>query len=275
MTFEDAYATLPAPRKFNPKTTSSVSVHVLLLPYLEQSPLYEQIASGKLHVSDPTIVRLPLMLCPGDTGTGHVSYRVCMGTLATVFANSGSSSNRGGMADGAFVHRNTNQGRTLAEIVDGLSNTVAMSECLTGNGQRSFDHSRDLWYSAGAELDPNWNYSSEWMARTYRMLGDAVPTSAYSSLQGRFLVDPSYANTEYNHVFLPNAREASCSADSGSQPHTGEDPSRGSWVAAIKASSNHSGRTVNVLMLDGSVAIATDQISLEIWQNMARIDDSK
>jgi prepilin-type processing-associated H-X9-DG protein len=179
------------------------------------------------------------------------------------------------MADGAFVHRETDKGRTLAEIVDGLSNTVAMSECLTGNGQRNFDHSRDLWYSAGAVLDPNWNHSSEWMARTCRMLGDAVPTSAYSSLQGRFLLDASYANTEYNHIFLPNAREASCSADRVPQPHTGEDPSQGTWFAAIKASSNHSGQTVNVLMMDGSVANATAQMSLEIWQNMARIDDSK
>ncbi|MFN9720761.1 MAG: hypothetical protein ACK58L_18870 [Planctomycetota bacterium] len=42
---------------------------------------------------------------------------------------------------GAFVHRESHQGRTRAEIVDGLSDAVAMSETLTSDGQRNVDNS--------------------------------------------------------------------------------------------------------------------------------------
>jgi prepilin-type N-terminal cleavage/methylation domain-containing protein len=133
------------------------SGHVDLLPYVGELPLFDQIQAKPLYTWDvssnsPYLPQVPLLLCPSDKPkiplADHPVYREA-GQNNYVF-NVGDRSERsfggtqsgGGNAwctgDGKYTSLSTltlrglfglNSNMTASHIKDGLSNTLAMSEC--------------------------------------------------------------------------------------------------------------------------------------------------
>jgi prepilin-type N-terminal cleavage/methylation domain-containing protein len=121
----------------NTSNCSRISGWVLLLPYLEQGPLYQQISSESTyngtsyaaygpHPWDgnytPWSVRIPALLCPSDPGNANrvnsVNYCFCVGDTSQGI--NGATQPRG--VFGYYSSIDT------AGIVDGTSNTLAVSE---------------------------------------------------------------------------------------------------------------------------------------------------
>lgn len=160
--YHDTYRLLPARSAGTLTSNLMLSGFVALLPYLEQSPLYDRIAGG-----DPTAGIPPW---GPDTGSGNWAvWNVRMGTLicpsdATGFADPigfNSLNNYCFSGGDDYVNMNgTNQANTRGmfgrgfwfgfhDVVDGLSNTIAMSERLRQGtsgyvtvGARQMDHRR-------------------------------------------------------------------------------------------------------------------------------------
>lgn len=113
--------------------------NVALLPYLDQAPLFNQISTplvvgattynpGTMYSWDtaypPWKNQIPVYLCPSEvdawkySNIGHQTYRLCLGDSPT-----GTWS--GGNQRGIFAPISKTK---IADVLDGTSNTIAMSE---------------------------------------------------------------------------------------------------------------------------------------------------
>src|SRR3990172_5889662 len=121
-----------------------LSGFVPLLPYMEQQPLYDQWTSqqgiyppwgppmnpGCFGDYAPSRAQVPTLLCPSDGGAGdkaatdpgRTNFVFCTGDGLTGELGSVPADPRGIFGYASFI--------TIAEILDGTSNTIAMSECV-------------------------------------------------------------------------------------------------------------------------------------------------
>jgi prepilin-type N-terminal cleavage/methylation domain-containing protein/prepilin-type processing-associated H-X9-DG protein len=249
----------------------SISSHVRLLPYLDQSDLYATIEFDHIGIDFPgqlpdsrklvpgantqpanqTALKttVPVFLCPADVQRiGGNNYRACMGYGPGIF---GPKSNAlcpdPGNAAGAFVN---GRGVRVSEIADGLSHTILFSEQLIGDAQAErYTPWTDAFYYEG-------NLCSGEEAR--RQCGRfARADSAHDSFRGTTWLLGSWRQSWYNHVATPNSNIPDCSA--GSELMVGG--GNGSYAAR----SYHTGG-VNVVMVDGSARFVNEQIDLAVWQ---------
>ncbi len=130
-----------------------------LLPYMEQKPLYDQIFSP-LTVGTTNYVaggpqpwdgnytpyqqHIPGFYCPSDvgrpatTGVKHTNYMLSSGDSIDLHTNNPTNNGRGMFgrdhtAPGAQLY--LARGFGFADVLDGLSNTIAASERIRGNAQ--------------------------------------------------------------------------------------------------------------------------------------------
>ncbi len=134
-----------APDRCNLLHMSGVAV---MLPFMEQTPLYDQVSSPQINPPypawgpvpwwgwnfQPFLQKVPGLLCPSDTTDisgsyqpfGNTNYNFCVGDQITntvwwdIGQGSGSLKPRGLFGRNSF-HK-------MADITDGTSNTIAMSE---------------------------------------------------------------------------------------------------------------------------------------------------
>jgi prepilin-type N-terminal cleavage/methylation domain-containing protein len=234
------------------------SALALLTPYLENSVVYDALdlsvplygASLTTRPENAEAVRLMVaeFLCPSDElrrvseEFGPTNYVVSTG--------SGAGGGSPIATDGVFF---VNSATTPAQITDGLSKTVLMSESLLG---RPGENSRD----------PRTDYK-------FVFLAPLTETTCTSTNQWN-ITDPrgfSWANGEYrcalyNHHHTPNTEVPDCmgvlvggSAEVKYTPY--------GWRAAR---SRHLGG-VNVLSADGSQRFVGDDVDRAVWQGMATI----
>ncbi len=141
-------------RKSHPENTWRFSAHPLLLPFLEVTPLWDQIMSMTANpgtatatvrpfgsnpwqvdyysIRSPWTYRIDAFLCPSDANLPtladnqlkYTNYRTCRGDQSL-----GVSSTQG--ARGLFGPQETFD-RDMASITDGTSNTIAFSEAVVG-----------------------------------------------------------------------------------------------------------------------------------------------
>jgi len=265
------------------------SVHTFILPYMEQSSIYDLI-----DFSTPTTVRMTtngvptnanyrayanaaaLFICPSCpytvVKTSENNYRYNFGG-STPYAgamNSNNNHNHNATAfglscqgDGAFT---IGESLTPAAFIDGLSNTVIFSERTKGTG-------RDLAASSPTFDDvitsPN---RQNVMLHPDQMMADCrsfngAPSPFHFNSMGRWLPGTDWSNgwpfgfyssTMYNHVVPPNWESWDCGNWSAIPDAPGEH-------AIISARSKHPGG-VNAALGDGSVRFVAETIDLNVWR---------
>jgi len=247
------------------------SIHFQLLPYLEQSSLYnafnapDELRPCEEHSRDSlplsalndtaASTRLTVFLCPSDRPPLRpgVNYRGCMGPYPAHF----DEQNWPG-GSGAFVAFRDLSARDFA---DGLSQTVGFSERVVGRGlENRFDSRRDIWYSGVNALVDGLRISNDEMIQ---VCSSPVTDPPYWPFAGRYWAASEFANTLYNHVGPPNAPWPDCSGH--------PEPKGREWIGVVGAVSARSLHRdgVNVLMMDGSVKSVSDSVDLQLWRALS------
>ncbi len=231
------------------------SAHTRLLPYLEQTNLYNSLdLVGPLFQDNALTVAagnvpgvsqvVPVFLCPSDWATpfvpvsaqdpntlfGPTNYMACVGSGA----KGGTRTN----ADGMIF---TDSAVRFADVRDGTSTTALMSESLLGKG--------------GPELFQT--PTPQDAARTYAYLytqqaldADACGKPLYweTNSNSKWADGQAYC-TLYDHFYPPNAPQWDCV----------------SYTSNWRAARSRHGGGVNLLLVDGSVRFVDNGINLDTW----------
>ncbi|HUG17960.1 MAG TPA: DUF1559 domain-containing protein [Planctomycetaceae bacterium] len=234
-------------------TNRPISVHTYLLPYLEQSALYQSVDFNTSWNSAANAAAratpVSTFICPSETtptlpvGWAGTSYRANQGSelLYGRPSTNPASSNYGMPApNGVFI---SGMSLTFADVKDGTSNTAAFSEHPMG----------DFNNAIASEFD------------TFRP--GTYPNTADEAVQQCRAIDPSnlgfqgvsnvgapwiqayHSTTQYFHVVPPNDR--SCMYPPGR--------------IATSAASFHDGG-VQVALCDGAVRFVSENIDIRIWR---------
>ncbi|MDA0660243.1 MAG: DUF1559 domain-containing protein [Planctomycetota bacterium] len=275
--------------------TGGYSVHVWLLPYLENQAIHRgvrfDVPVGKrmalngqpLHVNYQAYTQAEsLFLCPSDTIGGRSesanNYR----------CNFGGSTPYGGAMDTTrqdVVHVIDTQGNSVKgngafsagavglpvrEFGDGLTPTAFFSERIRGSGSQSsqvLPGPRDIVSRPGGKAY-TWPFDIEEFYRACE--GQVQKISPFNfTMAGRWPEGSDWSNgwpfagydaTQYNHVAPPNWKALDCGNTSAIADTPGEH-------AIIAARSDHP-QVVNVAFGDGHVASVHDGIDLSVWRAM-------
>ena len=236
-------------------TGNGYAVHSMLLPYIDQSILYDSV-NFQVNVRralrqdgcNITAYRtaVTLYLCPADRGAdGRVGWTNYAG-------NRGSGVQTFGY-NGAFSLEL--QGLIgFAAFRDGTSNTVSMSEWTLGPQTATEPRSR-RWTFATARVRSGPNELEDFAADC----GGIDPATAKLALliKGRGWIRGDVSYTLYNHVLGPG--QLSCT--------NGDLVQQGAWTAG---SLHPSG--VNVLFVDGHTRLISNSIALPVWRAIASRD---
>lgn len=216
---------------------------VALFPYLEQNAISEQydgsgpaglgLISFVINANNSTIVpiSLPTLLCPSDYGaaphSGVFGWDVSKSNYQMITTNIDAYF---GIPAGASGAMGFNDGSRMADITDGSSSTLFLTEYLTGTGSSDF---------RGVHWDANGG-------RSY-VYSNTTPNSSVPD-DITFWCPPSANLPEKN---LP------CN-DPGFIPTNSHN---------IASRSRHTGGVQSVLC-DGSVRFFSENIDLSIWQGL-------
>ena len=256
------------------------SAHATLLPFVEQTPLYNAInflyapegdaaTSTAINLTTKnTLVRA--FLCPSDTNAGPVntnSYH------ASVGMTTGQEGNIQGGTSGLFDTWNV---YGIRDATDGTSNTVAFAEALAGdnkgnsrgnsgvpslyrgNGVMGVGGSDVFLFNASTNVGLINSTLQSCAAAFNTTSGLVVDMRGYRwgfGVSGftmmNFLQPPNGGQYKFNYCRLGCA--PGCNMDDG---------------FSMPASSAHPGG-VNVLMADGSVKFVKETVSLQAWYALA------
>ena len=278
--YEAAHKTFPPFATMNGQGSASwqgYSAFAQLLPFIEQSPLHAQLTTDSrnfyvFYYDSPatTVVRatsVPAFLCPSATrwpqsGTNHTTngpgcnYGVSYGASITWnnFANqNGMFRNQSALTAKAALR--------IAEITDGTSNTLMLSEHLSGDdnpnffmrGQTSEVKTGTAFTNAAAY--PTLEFPSEADLNTWGAACQAA--AAHLSSNGAQWLSPLPTQTALNTVAPPNWRFPNCQTNG-----SGYSSDRN---GVYSARSMHTGG-VNGGMGDGSVRFVSQSIDTKTWQ---------
>jgi prepilin-type N-terminal cleavage/methylation domain-containing protein len=244
--YEGAYKKFPA----GSDAVTGHSLHVYLLPYIEQENLFRSI-DLTVSASDPKnaaarATKVSVYLCPSDSGAslpagaGGNNYRWNAGvSIVNTYPTAVNATMPPN--DGAFW---SNVPYGVGDFTDGLSNTAAFSEHIIGD-----------FSSAIATLDADTFQPGTYPATPDEALTQCNAIDPYNlafqgnSNVGETWMSTSHSSVRYYHAFPPGNR--GCMFP----------PQR----IATTANSRHT-RIVNLLLLDGSVRTVPYSINLATWR---------
>ena len=255
------------------------SAHALLLPYLEQTPIYNSMNfviaphDGTINTTG-TYARIKNFLCPSDLDRttepyGPNNYMANSGSAPNVFYGGDSDGNTSEGASesfsGPFIFTGTNNGQNgtcvrISDITDGMSNTASFSERVKsiGNGQNGplpFDTTKPTAslssipkFADGREKTPGpWYQICMATPPTPDAMGYDMAWEISDDASGESWSMGIPDNTRYCHVMPPNTWGC-----------------RGGVEMSHVASSRHAGM-VNTLFLDGSVKGIKQTVNINVW----------
>jgi prepilin-type N-terminal cleavage/methylation domain-containing protein/prepilin-type processing-associated H-X9-DG protein len=252
--YNDTMGTLPPARDPWPAPFSAQS-H--LLPFVEQGNLQNLVnfsppaAPGDLtytgtNAAAATYV-VKLFICPSD-GNGTVpgstygaSNYVC--NVGTGMSSAGVYNGDYVSGDGVFLLTHPLR---ITDIMDGTSNTAAISEALTGDGQTLSGAAPNnvkreaLVLSGGTQTTPDVCGGSGSFSGTYN---------------GNIWINGGYWATDYNHYFTPNPPNWDCLNTANNY--------------GLKAARSNHSNGVNLLLCDGHITFVSNSISLTTWRALA------
>jgi prepilin-type N-terminal cleavage/methylation domain-containing protein/prepilin-type processing-associated H-X9-DG protein len=275
---EGAMGSLPPAFTANPQGTFagypayffSWSVLAQLNPYLEQTAIFNRMDLTQPMYVPPSytistanqfavVQVIPLFLCPSDksvpvssaygvTDMGPTNYAACIGSGTT---NGGAPFGSPWNADGIFQAKIATR---ITDIIDGTSNTAAMSESILGDGAENASGAAP----GGSDV-------------VYKYTGFGTPLSDsacagagqwnLSNRRGFMWASGEIRCATYNHYYPPNSQLYDCITNDAA-------PGPGQYTAVgfRAARSRHTGGA-NVLYGDGSVRFAPNSINPQIWRN--------
>ncbi len=234
-------------------TVNPVSAHARLLPGMDQAPLFNRIDFNVDH-NHPNndvarMTQLPAFLCPSNVdalpGTlgGRNNYYWNAGS-GVVMYDTGMTGQP--PANGIIYH--TRRFR-FNDITDGLSNTAAMAEKLTGDGSNGLSTPKTDTYRPGTYP----NTADEAVQQCNATNTTDLTMQGYSNVGAPWL-QQYHSTNQYNHVLPPNGR--SCMYPPGR--------------IATTANSQHVGG-VHLLLCDGAVKFVSDNVHMPTWRSLGSI----
>lgn len=273
--YSDVNGVLPPAAATGPVWSNNFSMKARVLPYLEQSALFDAMNMSFFQESIPNATSLTTMvatfLCPSDgnvpCGTydvagpgarqiGYTNYPNNLGTTPT---------NNGGRYDGPAYFMGAagipSVSRlapivTLAGITDGTSSTAIWSEIVRGKNGTSFPGANQVY-----EMDiPPPSTNAAVPLSIYLKACEATSTLAGFDHKGRIWgTDAAAQGGGYSHIMPPNRK--ACVFQGQTQPLEYS-------AMCVGASSFHPGG-VNVGFLDGSVRFVKDDVAPQTWWAIA------
>jgi prepilin-type N-terminal cleavage/methylation domain-containing protein/prepilin-type processing-associated H-X9-DG protein len=244
-------------RMFPPGGAYGASLHVALLPHLDQKELFERYDFVRRDDAAVRGTQVAVFLCPADSASPIVD-----GVASTNYAGNCGTGVQAHGYNGMFRHLATNEARwpegpvRAADMRDGLSNTAALCEMLRATGQ--FERLRVNWQTPTPMTGPDQLGD---FAAICRQIPPSPPDYGWRGGafdRGRPWTTGDVGYTLYNHVLLPN--EPSCT--NGGNVQTG----------ISTPSSGHAGG-VNVLFGDGHVDHIGFDVDRNVWTEFgSRID---
>ncbi len=269
------------------------AVHVMLLPFVEQAAVYDQIDFTKNMDATPNSITkqtvIATFLCPSDISLIQNGVSRDQGPGNNYVFSTGPSVwwFQPGNASGApyppqslpdLDHQvgifNYRLNVRISEITDGTSQTIAASELIKGDGDRTTynlipgtytlgDTVRDGAVPAGmAKSFPTRADVETWGANC--LTASTASSSKPRGDTGTNWMRGDIGQTLFNTLDVPNSKHPNCVACAGCGANTDR--------ANFPARSRHSGG-VNVLMADGQVRFVGDSIDFTLWQNLGARND--
>lgn len=275
-----------------------LSAFVAMTPFIEQQALWEEISNpSTFQVSDPTVQRTPpwspmgpvpvrttigyeyrpwmtqlsALRCPSDPGNGlpamgRSNYSVCLGDSATWFMFFGdlndsyepgtwASQRSRAIARGAYVPRVQTKFR---DILDGLSNTIAMGEHVTslfdgdvrGQSAMSVPTAHDSANGCDLHVSPTrptfWSDGTDGGTAPPDLMGN--PSPWFSANWGRGCAWAHFATVDTGMLTQAPPNSPTCISYWNKMD-----------VGNMSPSSQHQGGC-HVVMADGAVRFITDSI---------------
>ncbi len=240
--------------------------HALLLPYLEQKPVYDAInfnwnswyGGGFAQNSTVALLRLNSFVCPSDGMTGQLNtnnYFGSIGTSGGFYTITGST--------GIFALKET---YSIANVTDGTSNTIAYSEALVST--TPFMPTKTKWRDGPSDkgsfgaayrlLDSTTNLPA--LMQDWQLCNDWFKTKVNMGYRGYRWTAGGPGESLFQTLVPPNSNDypwGSCRLDCGANCGT-------LHSGYYSANSNHPGG-VNVGMADGSVRFVKATINMRSW----------
>ena len=246
---------------------SGLSVHVMLLPYLDQKAVWAKWNKGQIYtentVGNPTNLainndtRITMFLCPSDSKfpgaqVGNNNYFVSFGPT-TVWENTVAGN------CGAF---HLNYTTSIADFRDGTSNTIAMAERVVGDNSAATFSYGETGVLALVGITATSIKPTQAQVDTYGSACAAamavIPPPAHTngSIVGREWAGAQTNQTIFGTMVPPNWKYPNCAA-TNSATNDGIYGSR----------SYHTGGTHH-LMADGAVRMISNNIDFVTYQNL-------
>ena len=231
-----------------------VSAHARLLPYIEQSALFALVDFNVPydHVNNtvPRNTELPAFRCPSDPTKlpasigGRNNYYWNAGNVVVMYASGATGQPP---CNGVVFH---NRKIRFNDVTDGLSNSAAVAEKLTGDGSNGISTPKIDTYRPGT-------YPNNAVEATQQCNATNVTDlsrQGYSNVGGPWL-QQYHSTNQYNHILPPNG--LSCMFPPGR--------------IATTANSQHTGG-IQLVLCDGSVRFISENLDVDLWRNMGSID---
>ena len=256
------------------------SAHALLLPFLEQGPLYSSVnfsiapfaPEGYYSCTTTYLTRIANFLCPSDSRAGVEninSYRGSIGT--TVQSNFPEVNGIFSLSDPYGASRKT---YGINDITDGTTNTIAFGEGLVGaSGRGNTYRGNGMNTGAGAALTFATALPADVQSKTTAQLSDALAQCntfwktagpgttnklGMKEYIGQYWALGERSFTLFNTVLPPNSQPWGTCKLAGS---LGSAPNETQFV---NASSFHPGGA-NFTMSDGSVRFIKNTINMQTY----------